>query len=315
MIKQIKKFLNRLVNTIYGSETIDFQTKTIFKYMPGRDYNIESIEKNYFFFSRLSQVNDPEDCTINPLPDLWGTTKEEIEKKILANAKPQEVDNLKKYAAKLANDKSTQKEYLEQLKPILQADDDDYKKGFKMLCLTENYQSIHMWQNYSRNKKPMDGFCIGYECEIGNPETFVHMHRKNKLKIKLGSVIDSGKNQSSLCAYEVFYGEDTSIAYNPFKNNKEALLHSYFYKKSKWSPEEEFRILLTDDQTTNPTLQSIQYEEDKLKIVIFGKNCGSKTRKKILEAIYQNGNYKNLKFYEASLICGKIRFKELKHYA
>ncbi|EMY76628.1 PF11185 family protein [Leptospira weilii serovar Ranarum str. ICFT] len=294
---------------------IEFEHPIIFKYVSGEDHHIESIKDNYFYLSRLWQVNDPEDCTINPTIDLANTTYQEIENFLLRNSPSGDHSSLKQYALKLFNDKGAQREYIKELEKINIALDEEYKKSFKILCLTDNYRSKHMWKNYAKKKKKLDGFCLGYKCESKSSVSFVREHKKYKIRIKLGSIEVKGNPQDSLLAYEVFYGDEDLIAYNPFKNNVNILLSSYLYKKEKWSSEKEFRTLITDDQTIKPDLQKIRYIEEDLKYIIFGENHSIKDRNAVLKAIHENGRYGNIKFYEASLIFCKLRFKEIKHFA
>jgi hypothetical protein len=122
----------------------------------------------------------------------------------------------------------------------------------------------------------------------------------------------SDKNKTNTVNYwpaaEVKYSDKEQIPYNPFRQNKPDLNAAYYYKKSKWSCQSEFRILISDDFTNPNKQQKIHYPPEVLTDVIFGENCPPDKVEKTMTAVRKNGKY-IVKFHKAYMTNGKIEIK------
>ncbi|MBM9546639.1 DUF2971 domain-containing protein [Leptospira sp. 201903074] len=307
----MKELIHRLIKRFFEIFDYKISETILFKYVSGEDYHIDSILKNYFYFSRISEVNDPEDCKINPLLDISDTTYQEVEAFFLRKSHPSQYNEMRQTAKIIYYDVKLRNDYVKNYQKINESDDSRFIKTFKILCLTANFKSKHMWENYAKRNIPLDGFCIGYESIKGEDIKIINKHKKYRVPLKKGQIYVGNQTLDFFLAVQVFYGKDETIPYNPFKSNKDDLTNSYYYKKEKWSSEEEFRILLIDNYTNNQPIQKIEFHPEKLKYIIFGKSCPESTRELVRNAVTQNGNYQNLTYLEASKCFNIIRIKKI----
>ncbi|TGL55272.1 DUF2971 domain-containing protein [Leptospira wolffii] len=273
--------------------------KLIFKYVSGEDYHFDSIRNNYFYFARTNEVNDPEDCKVNPSLDISDTSLEEIENFFIKNAEEKDLSALRKTAKQIYYDEKIRKDFEVNYEKSNQEDDERFIKTFKLLCLTKNYSSLHMWDNYAKKNESLDGFCFGYECQPGKIVNIIREHKTFWVPLKKGYVVVNGQEMEKFIANQVFYGDEEKIPYNPFKSNSDVLTNSYYYKHSKWKEEEEYRILLIDKYTPEKKIQKIKYPESTLKAIIIGENCDSDKLEKLYQAIDFNVGYIDIRFFKA----------------
>jgi hypothetical protein len=267
---------------------------TLFKYVPGEDYNYESIIKNYFYFSRIKQVNDPQDCIVSPTLDLSNVTREDVLEFIISNGiKAVEARNI---ADMLINDKSRQMQYVELYRKQNEIVDERFRNKVKILCLTNDPGNYYMWSNYAKRITERDGFCIGYSCPPSSSKKIVNIHNSYRVPLLADQIEVGGFKFDFHVAVQVHYGDNPLIPYNPFLSNKEHLIYSYYYKKKKWYNEQEYRCVLSDTMTFGNDIQAIKYPPSILTAIIFGEKSSSETILKVKDALKKNANH-NVKYY------------------
>ncbi|EMO33306.1 hypothetical protein LEP1GSC175_1913 [Leptospira santarosai str. HAI821] len=260
----------------------------LFKYVSGESHHTESIEQCYFYFSRVKQVNDPEDCKVNPSIDLSNVTKDDIIQFVLRYGVLQiEAEIL---ANKLLDNPSIAATYVQAYEASNKIEDERFRNTVKILCLTDKPDDVHMWKEYARKNNPFDGYCIGYACIPVNSIRIINDHSCYRVPLLPDQIAIGHLKPDFHVATQVFYGEATTIAYNPFKSNKEDLVNSYYYKREMWSQEKEFRCVLDDTMTTAGAVQKIHYAPDLLASVIFGEHCPADIRKSVREAVKKSGS-------------------------
>lgn len=265
------------------------ENATLFKYVSGENYHIESIENNYFYFSRIKEVNDPDDCIVSPTLDMSTTTiydainfftkygVEENETLSLANM--------------LINNKTLQQKYVNDYRKTEKLENERFRNKIKILCLTDNPVSLHMWENYAKKNIEFDGFCMGFQCSPNHQQKIVEVHKCFNVPLQPGQIQINGISVNQHVATQVFYGNNELVPYNPFKGNKNDLTFSYYYKKENYKDEEEYRCVLSDSMTFNTDIQKIKFNPQLLTTIIFGMNSTNDLIDKVKKAVDSNSNY------------------------
>ena len=251
------------------------------------NHTIENLSKNQFYFSDLTNFNDPFDSKVNSFyrgkKEEWfewlkniGNDPAKINNMIKLN-----IDNgiLKKEDDFIISDSTNQKD------PSFHGT--IHKKIYpRVNCFTETDDNILMWSHYADGHQ---GICLRFWSNQAADGYFLIL------------------NSIPSPFHEVEYKDDLPPAANMFDENRHKAITKFLSTKySDWKYEKEYRMLLFEDELEEGT---IKFKKEDLEGIIFGL----KIEPKNVERIYNIINKKYLKdgihinFYEAKEIHGKYK--------
>lgn len=209
----------------------------IFKYREcNNEYHLRFITEKEVFMSPPSRFDDVKDCKITTRYDLLTDEEAFILGLKLASFRPSKINQIFKEAYEFVEEKNYKDPEVYQ--NFITYYNNNFDKSIGILCLTENPNSNHLWEDYAKNST---GFCIGYNTEI----MFQFLGGGGKV---------------------IYVDELPIIKPEPIMDHKEIHHKTVFFKERKWEKEDEYR-----------TMKSFQYpatEEDRqIKLPIEAYNC------------------------------------------
>jgi hypothetical protein len=144
---------------------------SIFKYVSGEDYHIDSISKNYFYLSRVEEVDDPEDCNVSPELDLSDLNFEECIAFYKSNDRLNQlsIEEKQNICKNLTENHAIREKFRSQYIAENIIEDERYKNNVKMLCLSDTSTNLSLWKSYASKTNDLDGICLGYKADLGSP--------------------------------------------------------------------------------------------------------------------------------------------------
>lgn len=255
------------------------------------EYTFDSLINKYFYFSRPKELNDPEDCKVL---NEYEAEDSEIQKWIDRSPSDSKRHSLTVDAIRDKMKNGIFQEYMENA-----ARQDE--QHFHVLSLTDNWQSIHMWEKYAHN---FEGICIGYNF------TFCDEHNYNYIEGESLSanipIIESFRPVNGKPYFElqkVLYDNDGTHKYNIFKSNDEAnkknIEYALFHKTEKWREENEYRKIIMDTLTRQDSVDlRVFYPDSVLGEINFGYRCNTELQQQIIEYVKcYYSNWKDIHFY------------------
>ena len=214
--------------------------------------SLENLKNNQVWLSNPISFNDPFDCSVafdankimNEIvkkniyilksfldyieENELSTNKKEI---ILKSEKP--IDELKKNLSEIFREpliKEINREYKQTYINGCMDFNTKYKSKLKVSCFSEVNASLLMWGHYADNHQ---GFCVEYD--LGS------LDKTNNLKKYLFPI----EYVDSMIDMTEYYLDNVL---NRKNINKEKLIESVLYKMKEWSYEEEWRIVISENE-------------------------------------------------------------------
>lgn len=291
--------------------------RIFYKYSNTREYSLDALRNKYMYFSRPSELNDPEDCRI-PV-ELKSDDKHYLQW-ILHAKKLHKLTTRKKVdvypidtVAKLKYQLVTNSTFCKGLKEIAK----ETIELFHIYSMSETNTNRYLWSSEDYNTD-FSGFCLGFKTyqfrlTEGNKTIFVPTkieNTNNKFPYFLKS---SDTAYSCFVLKKVEYDNDGNHFYNVFENtydknhmlknavndkNKENIEYNFFHKTQRWQKEEEWRgFYITNDKKDS----KIYFPDCILDSVTFGYKIEKTKKEEILEIIKKNfSNFKEIKLLTAS---------------
>lgn len=274
-----------------------------------RDYTLDLLRDNEFYFSSPDQFNDPFDCYI---PDFVLKNKADwinladFMKEVTGNDAIKEsiINTGKHYAfdSESSAPPNTPLHIKENLKNIKKT---TLREGHRIFSLSKNKDNILMWAHYADS---FSGICLGFETKT----TSKYIYSK-KIMAFAELVRDPISYNDTLSkyleCYKVKYKNNNKL---PIDNNNIKALTSYpaqfdktikkllTRKHKQWKYEDEYR-LITNTDIINPSTNKLKFDKAILKEIIFGFNLSTdniETIKKEIKSIILAANYPNVNFYQ-----------------
>ncbi|MCL2480281.1 MAG: DUF2971 domain-containing protein [Spirochaetaceae bacterium] len=257
-------------------------SKIFYKYRCINDYTLDSIEKNYFYFSRPVCFNDLSDCFI---PNDFTATPEDV----LEWGAQFELDPLIVFFLFLNINILNKKSFLEKMEKAMEA----YRNSCYIFCVSETFDNIDMWDAYGNSNS---GICLGYESLLKCNNYLFEIDKEI-----INSFIVWDDNRPHAVLTKVDYGKKLLLPYNPFKHDIKPIREGFLGKDSKYSYENEYRSILVDYSNKNFD-QKIPYKKNILKEIIFGANTNDNDINKVINIVSKTYDLKNINFFKINKI-------------
>ena len=137
-----------------------------------------------------------------------------------------------------------------------------FKDKIGIYCVTKRYDNKHMWGKYANENK---GYCIEYDLE---------------------KLTDKSKNIDFSHILNVKYDNTTPILNTNDINSNSLISKMFGIKRTKYSPEEEIRLIFNFDSLKN-------HHKSAITAIYFGL----KTEEKLIQKFYDKFTNRNVKFY------------------
>lgn len=231
-------------------EPIDFPP-VLYKYMPEWPYALTTLTTRYFYFSPITDFNDPFE---GKFIDDEQYCKNDL-RNYLKNTCNASEEYLKSLENIFRNDENWEKTF----KDRLIQEKESVEKDFGILCLSETEKNILMWSHYANSHK---GIVIGIDSKIlwrnmTSPESAGFLepvqYKKDYPKVKF------------------------------FKNQEDVVDKWFFTKYEDWKYEKEWRAVY------KPGL--IQFPKEIIKSVYFGAKFDLKKQAFWMSQIKDSGIY------------------------
>lgn len=190
-------------------EPIDFPP-ILYKYMPEWPYALNTLTTRYFYFSPITEFNDPFE---GKFFDDGQYSKEDIRHYFRYSCHASE-----EYMKSLENILSAEN-WDEILKDLLKREKEKVEQDYGLLCLSKKNEDILMWSHYANSHK---GIVIGIDSAILLQNIISSLH--------IGSI--------KSVKYESEYPKTRF-----FCNQTDAVDKWFFTKYKEWEYEEEYRAI------------------------------------------------------------------------
>lgn len=191
-------------------ETIDFPP-ILYKYMPEWPYALNTLTTRYFYFSPITDFNDPFEGKF--------FDDEQYSKDDFRNYFRNTCHASDEYMKSLENILQNDEDWESDLKNRLIQEKESIEKDFGILCLSETPKDILMWSHYANSHK---GVVIGIDPKI---------LWRNMTSSKPGGLLEP-----------VQYKKDyPKVKF--FKEQKDVMDKWFFTKYEEWSYEKEWRAI------------------------------------------------------------------------
>lgn len=263
----------------------DQKRMALYKYRTINKNTIDIIENHRIYFSFPSDFNDPFDCYVNMVYN--GTTTD--------------FENWINQLPGTASDKAIVRNLLKKNgyngSILVGKEVKNDTKDMVVLCLAEEPDNIVLWNNYANNHK---GICIGLKTKIEDNSLGIQFDDLD-LTLQLPRV-----TKGFLPTTKVIYTPKMPKEYNRLKDDISVLTEFLKTKHSKWSYEEERRILYPFNKINK---HGISFDKSSLESVIFGMNVDPIEQKNITNIINQEyiklGQTVNL--YKAEMVADQYK--------
>lgn len=288
------------------------QEKVFYKYSNPNDYSLDALNHKYMYFSRPSELNDPEDCCI---PISFKADDAHYKEWIKhAKALRSECDTIK--SVDILKRKLQKKRFRERLYESVKV----AQERFHVYSMSETNRNISLWTNPDYNSD-FSGFCLGfkafqYRIEEGDTSYFIPTCNSFKSKRRKPCIYPY---ETCFVPQKVEYDNDRNHFYRVFGNeygqdhltllhdeNTEMIKYNLFHKTAKWSEENEWRGYYVEEFSENTAAPKNQddckvyFSEDILDSITFGCNIDKTKRSEILGILKKSfTNFKNIKLFVA----------------
>lgn len=275
------------------------EDKIFFKYKSfvdkkGNDiskWTFDSIINKYFFFSRPSQLNDPEDCRV-----INEYEAEDFEIQNWINKSP----SRSRFTVELMRSKLEDGTFESSLEKSARKDEE----YFHILSLTDSWQNLHLWKKYASE---FSGICIGYKSTFNDGYNDCIQADRLIKDVPIVKIFRNVNGKGYFFLQKISYDNDKNHKYNIFKSddleNRKNIEYAILHKTEKWAKENEYRAFFLDtlmppaDFTPKDLL--VFYPDNVLAEINFGYNCNLEIQKLIIDYVknyYSNSN--NIHFYQ-----------------
>jgi hypothetical protein len=240
---------------------------------------LDSVEDNYFYYSKATEFNDVFDSLISY--DFSASVDEK-----LAWAK----ENLDpcKYEECLKNPASMMTDEFED---ECKAATGNIRKKCYAFCLSSHYDSKLMWSYYGGANS---GFCLGFDTISCGSNLSL-----DTIEPITSDYFPCGKANLFKVNY-VDYKTCLPISYNPFKGNDEVIPKILKKKDSVYSHEKEYRSFFAV-QNDGIIPQKIHYNPPSLKEIIFGCTAKNDEKCALLLRVKRHHDISKIKIYKMKL--------------
>lgn len=289
--------------------------RIFYKYSNTKDYSIDSLKNKYMYFSRPSELNDPEDCRI---PIELKSDDEHYLQWILHAKKLHEVitkNKAGKYPIATVDELKEQLETNDTFCKRLKEIGKEAIEFFHIYSMSETNKNKQLWSSKDYNTD-FSGFCLGFKTyqlrfTQGDKTIFVPTKIENaNNKIPYFFI---NKTYSYFILKKVEYDNDKRHFYNIFENtydqnhmlenavndkNKENIEYNFFHKTQRWKKEKEWRgFYVTNDKKDS----KIYFPDCILDSVTFGYKIEKTKREEIFKILKNNfSNFKEIKLLTAN---------------
>ena len=284
---QARSQLNRML----GSRLRRSKKKMkIYKYLSINKNTISSLIENYFYFSKIDEINDPFDCRRN----IKVSKNVNVIQKWIKSHETVDDESLRLEV----------KEIIEHGKEIFLNEEPLVKNNFvRLLCFSKKNDDILMWSHYADSHK---GICLEYEATQFDSKPVIEIQEK-QIQSNNFWIYDKGL----LPLYPVKYSKKMPYAYDFMKGEDKSTMRFALTKHTSWKYEQELRSILTDDML--PSEQRVYYKKEILTGVIFGFKISEKDRKLINSIIFTYYSINKPIIYNAEPVNGLYKLKIIKY--
>jgi len=252
---------------------------TIFyKYCSINGNTKDSLEKQYFYYSQPSELNDPFDGKV---PGEYSSTADEL-RSWVRRVKLSNID-VNKLASDISNNSLREK---------MEEGNDELQERYLIFCLSSVWNESLMWAHYAGSNS---GICIGYNAIYEKNAFFLRLDLNNE---NLYGLERNGDCYKAVLV-DIKYTKHDNRPYNPFKNNIDAVKNSFFSKEPKWSYEKEYRSILINT-TAIKSIKRMRYLNNVLKEIIFGTTTSKKDMIDIYDLVVKQYSTR-VKFYKIEI--------------
>lgn len=269
-----------------------------------KDYTLELLKNNEFYFSSPDQFNDPFDCYM-PITFAKGKANWRKQTEYLASHTNSdkklfierlmtvgEYLNFDPLQTPLKNAPDYVKTFSQNIKKL------NLQNAFRIYSLSAKKDNMLMWAHYGDSFR---GICLGFSAfslaDQGLPSFY---------NIKFENIINNSttltllQQKSAYCG-PVHYASDNKLPaesisiINEF--NSSELLHLLSTKYKEWIYENEFRLIFPQQSIHKASkgTNKLNFDKNILKDVIFGFDCEAKNKEEIKNIVKEK--YQKTKFY------------------
>lgn len=231
----------------------------------------DSLENQYFYFSRQNQLNDPFDMytIIDDIP-----TDKEIRKYLKDNKLLSPTNTVAMWKAKLLNYHFSDDEKI---------NDVSLNQIAHVLSLTPNITNEVMWGLYASN---YTGIAIGYETKrIDGRDVLECDNNKNRITIeKILNIPDIGSLNFAIRLLPVKYTDEEKDHFSFYKMNYDVFEKNAYRKKITWNFEQEYRSVIRSGVHVKDDLLWY-YKPSIVKEIVFGYKCDESKKSELMQMI------------------------------
>ena len=273
------------------------EKRLFFRYQKIDDHLKDNLKKHVLYFSNPLKFNDPFDSKFDVM--YKGTKEDWFDFLSRYGMNPIEIDGIiNKYKRKkiikikentliLDPHKPTFLKTAKQFRDLLE------KNVYRVCCFSKTNLNILLWSHYAESHH---GICLCFKAD----------------KIEGGHLLKLNSKQHPLCP--VKYKKQVPAKVNLlFEKNNVLLIHFILTKYKEWGYEEEYRILLREDEFEGGYYTK-KFRKEDLEGIIFGLNVKRENIEAIYDIIDTHYLQKDIKvnFYYTQKIQGKFALKVIK---